>query len=291
MKNYFISCWAIMALTVFSFSSHADTCVNGKNCSEKSLKRNGRDRDRSSGNSRNSRNTSRDRGTNSNARNDRDRSQSTSRNRNTTVRTQRDRNYSTQRNRSTANSRSRVNRQTSAHRNYGHRPNWNRQQSRYVRNTHRSYSYNRAHHRRWNTRRSYYQSVSFRDIYWDRWLRVRVTWTNGYSWYNNYPWFSYNGYRHRYSNVDLCDYELVDGFNNTVEQTFHNYTCSYGYDQCAELRDSMNNWSSDYRYFCSEKLEGSIDDYGYNYDDDFYSDVYSDRDSDSWDSDFEDEWN
>ena len=58
----------------------------------------------------------------------------------------------------------------------------------------------------------------------------------------------------------------------------------------------MNNWSNDYRYFCSERLEGKVNDYNYDYDDDFYSDIYDNSydgyggTSDDWDQDFNNNW-
>ncbi|PIK13804.1 hypothetical protein [Halobacteriovorax sp. JY17] len=318
MKNFFIGCFAVSSLLVFGAENTlAKDCSTVETCSEKSLKRNNRDRDRGSSNSgsaRGNRGTTRpqrDTGTTRPQRN----SGTTRPQRNTgTVRPQRNNNTTVNRgrgdrtppartnvNRNTRPTRVNLVRRTSAYRSYGHRPNWNRVSQRYVRHAHTTYRYNRAHDSRWNSRRNYFRSVPYRDIYWDRWLRVRVTWNDGYSWYDGYPWYSYNGYRHRYSHVDTCDYELVDGWNNTVERTYYNYTCSFGYDQCANQRDQMNDWSNDYRYFCSEKLEGSVYDYDYDYNDDFYSDVYTDSyddgydgyggSDDEWDQDFDNSWN
>ncbi|WP_372651132.1 hypothetical protein [Halobacteriovorax sp.] len=329
MKNFFIGFFVLTAfIFIDSGNANARECQRGKQCTS----RNDRGGNRSSANtttrnrnttrnnttvnrnrntSRNNttvnRNTSRNNTTVNRNRNTSrnnttvNRNRNTSRN-NTTVNRNRNtsrNNTTVNRNRRTVRNNTRVNtvRRTSAYRDYGHRPNWNRSHSSYVRHNHSSYRYNRSHHSRYNSRRNYFRSVPYRSIYWDRWLRVRVTWNDGYYWNNNYPWYNYNGYSHRYSHVDMCNYELVDGWNNTVERTYYNNTCSFGYDLCASQRDQMNSWSSDYRYFCSERLEGSVDDYGYDYNDDFYSDIYDDSydgyggNGDDWDQDFSDDWN
>lgn len=312
-----------------------NSCVNNTSRNNNGNSRADRDRNRnrnSNGNSRADRDRNRNSNGNGNSRADRDRNRNSgttvnrdrnrntgttvSRNRNrnrnngTTVNRDRNRNSGTtvNRDRNRNNTRTdrdrrryRDSRRTNAHRSYRHRPNWNRRNYVYARNTHRPQRYDRSHHRRWNTNRSYHRSVPYRDIYWNRWLRVRVTWNNGYNWNNNYPWYTYNGYGHRYSRVDYCNYELVDGYNNSVERTYYNYTCNTGYDMCADLRDNLNSYERGYRYFCSEKLEGTHTDYNYNYNDDFYSDVasydddgyddgYGYDDYSDWDSDFDSNW-
>ena len=85
---------------------------------------------------------------------------------------------------------------------------------------------------------------------------------------------------HRYSHIDNCDYELVDGHSNTVHRRFHNYTCATGYDLCADLRDSLNSSYNGYKYFCSERFNyDSNYSYDWNYDDSYYSDLgYADDD-------------
>ena len=324
MKNFFVGCFTLMVvLALGSENIVAAECESGSQCSEKSLKRNDRDRDRdNSGNgssrgNRGSTRPTRDTGTTRPARNTGTtrparntgstrpaRNTGTTRPARNTGTTRPARNTGTTRparNRGTVRptrpTQVNTSRRTTGYRNYGHRPSWNRVNVRFTRHIHSSRRYNRTHHNRWNSRRNYFSAITYRDIYWDRWLRTRVTWNDGYYWHNNYPWYTYNGYSHRYSNVDTCDYELVDGFNNTVERTYYNYTCSFGYDQCADQRDQMNNWSNDYRYFCSERLEGNVYDYNYDYNDDFYSDVYDDSydgyggTNDDWDQDFNNNWN
>ena len=95
-------------------------------------------------------------------------------------------------------------------------------------------------------------------VYAQKWLRVTLALANGYHYFNNYPYFVYNGYRHRYSNYDTCNYELVDAYTNTVHRTYHSYSCSVGYDLCADLRDDLNEYEWDNRYFCAEKYNCRI---------------------------------
>ena len=130
-----------------------------------------------------------------------------------------------------------------------------------------------------------------------------VSWDNGYRYYDDYPWYIYNGYRHRYSDYDTCNYELVDGHTNSVVETFPSYSCRIGYDRCSDRRDDLNFYENNYRYFCSEKFEyDSNYNYNYNYDEDFYHDLgepdnyveerddYYD-DNDDWDDDWDSDWN
>src|SRR5690606_37214062 len=84
---------------------------------------------------------------------------------------------------------------------------------------------------------------------------------NGYHTFDNYPYYVYNGYRHRYSSRDYCNYQLVDTHNHQVVQTYWNQTCNTGYDLCSQERDRINAQMNEYRYFCSETFR----DYGYDY--------------------------
>ncbi len=131
---------------------------------------------------------------------------------------------------------------------------------------HTPYRRYRRHTRRWRTPRSYHYTIPYRYIYWDRWIRWSIGYGNGYHWHNDYPYFVYNGYLHRYSHLDNCDYELVDSYTNTSYRSYLGYTCSVGYDLCADLRDDLNDSEYDHRYFCSEEFNGS---YGPDYDDGF----------------------
>jgi hypothetical protein len=172
---------------------------------------------------------------------------------------------------------SRVDRRNRMRRNYRHRPNWRRgRNTDYVTYRHNPFRNHRRHVRRYNSRRRYHTTIPYRFIYSNRWLRIRVSWDNGYRWDNEYPYYIYNGYSHRYSNYDTCNYELVDGNDNDVIRTYNNYTCSTGYDLCSDLRDDLNASEYGYRYFCSEKLDGEVSTYSWDLNDDFYSDISDD---------------
>ncbi|RZF21428.1 hypothetical protein DAY19_07005 [Halobacteriovorax vibrionivorans] len=123
----------------------------------------------------------------------------------------------------------------------------------YRRYRHTPYRDHVRHNRRWYTTRDYHRTIRPIYVYNNRWLRVRVSYSDGYWYGSDYPYFIYNGYRHRYSSYDTCNYELVDSYTDHVEQTFYSYTCSVGYDICADLRDDLNYYQNDYRYFCAER--------------------------------------
>ncbi len=107
---------------------------------------------------------------------------------------------------------------------------------------------------------------------------------NGYRYWNDYPYFVYNGYLHRYSDLDRCDYELVDGYTNTVVQTYYDSRCNIGYDMCSDLRSIYNSSEGEYRYFCSERLDYDDSyDYNWNSEDDFYSDTVNYQDDNDYD--------
>lgn len=109
------------------------------------------------------------------------------------------------------------------------------------------------HNRRWYNTRDYHRTIRPIYVYNNRWLRVRVTYNDGYWYGSDYPYFIYNGYRHRYSSFDTCNYELVDSYSDSVQRTFYFYSCSTGYDLCADLRDDLNYYENNYRYFCAER--------------------------------------
>jgi hypothetical protein len=167
------------------------------------------------------------------------------------------------------------NRRVDRHRRYRHRPDWRNPGRTYTRYRHTPRRDRYVHSRRYTRRYDYHRTIPYRFVYWDRWIRYRADYGNGYVLISGYPFFVYNGYRHRYSSYDYCDYDLVDGYNNTVERTFYGYTCQQAYDYCAELRDDLNYSRYDYRYFCSESLDFSYGDFDHwSYEDDFYYDVY-----------------
>jgi hypothetical protein len=56
--------------------------------------------------------------------------------------------------------------------------------------------------------------------------------------------------------------------------TYYGQFCNVGYDRCAYDRDMANSQVGEYRYFCSERVDD--EDYGWDYNDDFYSDIGND---------------
>lgn len=101
-----------------------------------------------------------------------------------------------------------------------------------------------------------------RNYVYVHWIFYPATgYRNGYNTIENYPYYVYNGYRHRYSSNDYCNYQLVDSNNHSVVQTYWNQICNTGYDACSYERDRLNSQMNDYRYFCSETYR----DYGYDY--------------------------
>ena len=86
------------------------------------------------------------------------------------------------------------------------------------------------------------------------------TYSSGYFVYNNYPYYVYDGYQHRYSSIDTCDYQLVDKYTDQVISTYYSQTCNYGYDSCSMQRDNLNRNEYDNRYFCAETYNNG---YGY----------------------------
>lgn len=183
-------------------------------------------------------------------------------------------------------------RDRSDYRRLQHRPLWWLASTTFSSYTHVPYRRAVNHHNRWSRSMSYHYTLPYSNIYWDRWVRVRHQRNNGYFNYNNYPYFVYNGYRHRYSRTDNCNYELVDGYNNDTERNFSTYSCSTGYDLCADVRDQMNRYESGYRYFCSEKFnKDSNYNYNWNYSDDFWSDANESTDYDDYDDyDYDDSY-
>ena len=110
-------------------------------------------------------------------------------------------------------------------------------------------------------RRRYLRTVNYArhlrslnsSYFYRNWIFYPSARVNGYYVYNNYPYFVYNGYQHRYSNVDYCDYQLVDSYSDYVVREYNNRICSFGYDECARDRDYENRHEYSERYFCAER--------------------------------------
>ena len=72
-------------------------------------------------------------------------------------------------------------------------------------------------------------------------MRYPYQYQDGYIWHSSYPYFAYNGYIHRYSNRDICNFELVDSQSRQTVESYQGQICNIGYDTCAQQRDLMNS--------------------------------------------------
>lgn len=118
-------------------------------------------------------------------------------------------------------------------------------------------------HRRYNTRYDYYNFLrrNYRSHIYLNWVLFPSSRMNGYYFVDNYPYYIYNGYRHRYSYEDVCNYQLVDKYTHQVVRSNYPMTCARGYDACAADRDAYNSSEREYRYFCAETIRED----GYDY--------------------------
>ena len=129
--------------------------------------------------------------------------------------------------------------------------------------------------RRYQTRFDYFHFLRQqhrRSIYLN-WVLFPSSRVNGYVYIDQYPYYVHNGYRHRYSYEDSCQYQLIDSFTHEVVSYHFPRICSQGYDACALERDSYNARERENRYFCAETVRD--DDYDYSqptYDYDEYED-------------------
>jgi hypothetical protein len=112
---------------------------------------------------------------------------------------------------------------------------------------------------RFHTPHDYYVLVNRRFIY-RSWLQEPVSWyyNDGYWDFDGYPYYVHRSYRYRYSPVEMCQYELVDGNDYTVTQTFPVEACTTAYDACAVQRDALNSPLGIERYFCAEKVDAEL---------------------------------
>ena len=165
------------------------------------------------------------------------------------------------------------------HRPYGYR---HRNYSRY---NHRPYSRINRSHRRWGRPYGYYSYLrsNYRTHLYLNWILAPSSRINGYFYVNNYPYYVHNGYRHRYSNLETCNYQLVDKYTHSVERTYWNQLCTTGYNSCAYERDRRNDREYSNRYFCAETFR----DNGYN----FSTPTYDYNDTEYYDSQQPDDQN
>lgn len=116
------------------------------------------------------------------------------------------------------------------------------------------YRHNYVARRNYLRTRNYYDHVYRynRNYIWNNWIRVPSYRTRGYHVVDGYPYYVFNGYRMRYSNTDYCNYQLVDTRYNSVRETYSNYTCSRGLDECMDDANYENSWEHGTPYMCLE---------------------------------------
>lgn len=132
--------------------------------------------------------------------------------------------------------------------------------ARRYRTTYRSYTHSPYRHN-YVARRQYLRTVNYYNYlrsmsynyFYRNWIFYPASYMNGYRVLNGYPYFIYAGYAHRYSYNDICDYQLVDSYTDSVVQSYSNMSCAYAYDSCADDRDYENRYEMDDRYFCAER--------------------------------------
>ena len=107
--------------------------------------------------------------------------------------------------------------------------------------------------------RDYYSRVNRRYIYY-RWIQepVYTSYSNGYYDIDGYPYYVDSGYRYRYSPVETCKYELVDGATNMAVEQYPENVCNYAYDTCAQRRDELNSNIGLDQYFCAEAVDPDL---------------------------------
>ncbi len=112
---------------------------------------------------------------------------------------------------------------------------------------------------RYTTPRHYHVIVNNYYIY-NEWLLEPVDfyYTDGYWEIDNYPYYVDNGYRYRYSTVDQCQYDLVDGDSNTVAGRTELMACNEAFDLCAADRDVRNTEVGMDRFFCAESVDPDL---------------------------------
>lgn len=151
-------------------------------------------------------------------------------------------------------------RRSPVRRSINRRPFYRRQVPVYRNNYRVPYSHrinvNRFHHRnrRFLAPRNYFGFLrnNYSNFFHRNWVLFPTARGNGFFLNNSYPYFVFNGYQHRYSAYDRCNYELVDSYNNLRVQPFYNQFCNIGYNQCAILRDNLNHAEFSNRYYCAE---------------------------------------
>jgi len=112
---------------------------------------------------------------------------------------------------------------------------------------------------RFSNPREYHSRVNRRHIY-RSWIQepVMYSYTDGYWDIDGQPYYVHRGFRYRYSPVEMCQYQLVDGEDYSVVKDYGLKSCSESYDECAVERDVFNSEVGMDRFFCAEAVEGDL---------------------------------
>lgn len=122
-------------------------------------------------------------------------------------------------------------------------------------NIHRHHSHNHHYrHRVILTPSVYYRHlyVNASACYYYDWIYCYTSRSNGFYIIDSYPFYVYNGYYHRYSDYDTCNYQLIDSFTRRVKNSYWGSTCRSSYDRCALERDILNIREMYHRFTCAE---------------------------------------
>ncbi len=133
-----------------------------------------------------------------------------------------------------------------------------------VTTVHRHVAYHQIHHHRIVILPYIYYTHLYsnaRSCYYYDWLYCYTSRVNGYHIIDDYPFYVYNGYYHRYSDSDSCNYQLVDSYTRRVVKSYWNLSCRRSYDQCAMERDFWNFKEFSNRFSCAETYRAQ--NYGY----------------------------
>jgi hypothetical protein len=112
---------------------------------------------------------------------------------------------------------------------------------------------------RYHSPRDYYTNMNHSYIF-RRWVQEPVifTYNDGFWNIDGYPYYVYRGYRYRYSPVDYCQYQLVDGQDYSTVTTYPVEACTTAFDACAIERDNLNSSVGTERFFCAEAVDQDL---------------------------------
>ena len=131
---------------------------------------------------------------------------------------------------------------------------YNRRYGSYNHTRYTPYRHNYVARRNYLRTRNYYDHIySYnRNYIWNNWIRIPSYRTRGYHVVDGYPYYVFNGYRLRYSNRDYCNYQLIDTRYNSVLESYPDYICSRGLDECMEDANYENSYEYGTPYMCLE---------------------------------------